>query len=139
MKSTRRSSRGLFLSCLISQGVWVVSAILILLVFCAIANSMEDPQAVLTPLSLCALYLSTFICGYTAVKISDEIIAGLVSGAINICVILLISALPLPGSDFSIGHSIMFLLLIIPSNMLGAFVGKKRKRKPKRLSKHKRP
>ena len=133
MKSNVGSSRGLFLSCLISQGVFVVSGITFLLIFCGIANSMESPESVIAPLSICALYLSSILCGLGAVKISgDGILSGLISGAMSACIVLILSALPLPTSGLSTGISILFTALIIPASVMGAFVGKKRKIKSKR-------
>ncbi|MBE6616383.1 MAG: TIGR04086 family membrane protein [Ruminococcaceae bacterium] len=140
MKGNVRSSRGLFLSCLMSQIVWFVSAVILLLLFCAISNSMSDPESVSMPLSLCALYLSAIIGGVGAVKLSgDGILSGLVSGFISAGIILLLSALPLPSSGLSTVNSIILLLLVIPASVIGSFIGKKRSKKIKHYSKRKRP
>ena len=140
MKGNVRSSRGLFLSCLMSQIVWFVSAVILLLLFCAISNSMSDPESVSMPLSLCALYLSAIIGGVGAVKLSgDGILSGLVSGVISAGIILLLSALPLPSSGLSTVNSIILLLLVIPASVIGSFIGKKRSKKIKHYSKRKHP
>lgn len=140
MKGNVKSSRGLFLSCLMSQIVCFVSAIILLLIFCSISNSMSDPESVSMPLSLCALYLSSIIGGVGAVKISgDGILSGLVSGVISAGIILLLSTLPLPPSGLSTIPSVILLLLVIPASVIGAFIGKKRNKKIKNYKKKKRP
>ena len=63
MKNRNKVSRGLFLSCLISQGFWAASSLILLLLFCAAALSMDDPDSVTKPLSLCSLYIGAVVGG----------------------------------------------------------------------------
>ena len=96
MKNHKQKSRGLFLSCVISQGFFFVSSIILLLIFCGIASSMDDPDSVITPLSLCALYIGAVIGGVSSVKLSDAgIVSGLVSGALSAVLLFALSAFPL--------------------------------------------
>ena len=133
MKNHKQKSRGLFLSCVISQGFFLVSSIILLLIFCGIASSMDDPDSVITPLSLCALYIGAVIGGVSVVKLSDAgIVSGLVSGALSAVLLFTLSAFPFPVSGFSITKSLILTLVIIPLSLAGAFIGKKRARKPKR-------
>ncbi len=133
MKNHNKTSRGLFLSCIISQGFWAASSLILLLIFCAIAHSMDDPDSVTVPLSLCSLYIGAVIGGMASIKLSDDgIISGIISGAISAVLLFALSALPLPDSGMSLANSAIFTLLVVPASVLGAFIGKKRSKKPRR-------
>lgn len=132
MKKRKQKSRGLFLSCAISQGFFLISSLVLLMIFCAIASSMDDPDSVITPLSLCALYIGAVLGGLAAIKLSEGgVIAGLVSGALSSVLIFALSAFPFPTSGFNIIKSLILTLVIVPLSLVGAFIGKKRTRKPK--------
>lgn len=120
------------LSCIMSQGVWLVSAVDLLLAFSAVAVSVEDPAPLMLPLSLCALYLSSLLGGCAAVRFSgDGILSGIVSGAFTVVLTIFLSLLPLPkcGVDFPL--SLIFELLTLPSAVIGAVIGKKKSKKSK--------
>ena len=119
--------RSILLSCVMSQGVWLLSALVLLLIFCAVAYSTADPDAITTPLSLCALYLSAVIGGISAVRFSgDGIVSGLISGIITALIVFALSCLPLPETDIRFSRAILLNLLVIPASALGSLVGHKR-------------
>ncbi|MBE6625739.1 MAG: TIGR04086 family membrane protein [Ruminococcaceae bacterium] len=136
MKIRKHKSRGLFLSCVLSQGIFLFSSLVLLLIFCAISSSMEDPDSITTPLSLCALYLGSLIGGFSASKLSDAgIISGLIAGVLSAVIIFAMSAFPLPSSGVTETKSLILTLIVVPISLSGAFIGKKRAKKPKRRNK----
>ncbi len=129
MKSSQKKERNLLSACLLSQAVWFISALVLLLVMCAVAYSTRDPDAITEPLSMCALYLSAVIGGVAAVKFSgDGIVSGLISGGITALFVVLLSCLPLPESGFDLTHSLIFTALVIPASALGALIGRRRRK-----------
>lgn len=89
--------RGFLVSCLLAQSVWLAVSVVLLLLFCAISVSAEDPARLITPLSLCALYLGSASAGIAAVKLSgDGILSGLVSGVISAILTLSLLVYSLP-------------------------------------------
>lgn len=131
MKQPNEKSRSILLSCALSQIAWLVSAVVLLLVFCAIAYSMADPDSVTQPLSLCALYLSAVIGGIAAVRLSgDGIASGAMSGLFTALLVFCLSALPLPDSAFAMPMSLVFIALIIPASILGSVLGHKKAKNP---------
>lgn len=134
MKHSAAGSRGIFLSCIMAQAVWVIAALILLPVMALIAYSTDDPDSVTRPLSLCALYLSAVIGGIAAVRVSgDGIASGALSGLITAGILLLVSAFPLPESGLEPNLGFLLLALVIPASVIGSVLGHKRpKRKPKR-------
>lgn len=119
--------RGILPSCVMSQGVWLLSALVLLLIFCAAAYSTADPDAITAPLSLCALYLSAVIGGIAAVRFSgDGIVSGLISGVITALLVFALSCLPLPETDIEFTRAILMNLLVIPASALGSLIGHRR-------------
>ncbi len=131
MKKSREAKRSLFLSSLQAQPVCFLSALLLLVVFCAAAYSTADPDRITFPLSLCALYLSSMIGGIAAVRFSgDGIVSGLLSGGMTAVLIWIISLLPLPASEAEFPETILYIIMVIPASGIGAVLGRKRKEKP---------
>jgi len=131
MKIPHDAKRSLFLSSVRAQAVWALSAVLLLLVFCAVACSTDDPDSILFPLSLCALYLSAFAGGIAAVRFSgDGIMSGLLSGLLTMGLLWLLALLPFPESGVDMPTSLLYTALVIPASAAGAAVGHKRKEKP---------
>lgn len=131
MKQLKENSRSILLSCALSQIAWLVSALILLLVFCGIAYSMADPDSVTVPLSLCALYMSAVIGGIAAVRLSgDGIVSGAISGLITALLVFCLSALPLPDSAFAMPMSLILTALIIPASILGSVIGHKKPKNP---------
>ena len=133
MKKHEKTSRSFLISCLLSQAVWLASILLLLLLFCAIAYSTADPDSIIRPLSLCALYLSSLIGGISAVRFSgDGIVSGCLSGIITTVIVFCISVLPLHDSGIEMPYSLIFLLLIIPASAAGSILGHRKEKKPKK-------
>jgi len=132
MKHSHETKRSILFSSVQAQGVWALSAVILLLIFCAAAYSMEDPDSVLFPLSLCALYMSSVVGGIAAVRLSgDGMISGLLSGIMTIILIVLLSLFPFPVFCENLSTSIGYLAMVLPASMIGAVLGHKRKEKPK--------
>ncbi len=132
MKNSHEIKRSLLLSSVQAQAVWLISAGILLLVFCAIAYSTANPDSVTLPLSLCALYLSAILGGIAAVRLSgDGIMSGLLTGIFSAGLLFLFSLLPLPvASSLEVPMSFLYNALIIPAAVIGAILGHKRKGKP---------
>ena len=123
------TERGIFLSCALSQVVWLLSGVILILIFCTAAYSTADPDAITYPLSLCALYLSAIIGGIAAVRFSgDGIISGLISGVITALIVFMLSCLPLPETNMEFTKALILNLLVIPASVLGSIIGHKRKK-----------
>ena len=121
------SPRSMLVSVLLSQIAWLASAMIFLLIFCAIAISTRDPDSIIAPLSLCALYLSAVIGGIFAVRLSgDGIVSGALSGVVTSAIVFLVSALPICDSSFTMPISLILLALIIPASVIGSILGHKR-------------
>ncbi len=128
------------ISALKSQIAVIAAGLILLLVFCAIASSMADPDSVIQPLSLCALFLSAFVGGFFAVRLSgDGLLSGVVSGIVTATLIFLLSVLPLPESGGQMSSTIISYLCIIASSCAGAVIGKRRTSKVKHPGAHKPP
>ena len=118
-------------SILLSQLVWLASAVILLCLFCALSLTLRDPDSIIMPLSLCALYLSAVAGGAAAVRFSgDGILSGTLSGLITAFLVFVISSLPLPGSSFSMPMSILFTALIVPASAVGSVLGHRRSKNP---------
>ncbi len=132
MKRAVEKKRSLLPSCLLAQIYWLVSALLLLLLFCCIANAMEDPDSILKPLGLCALYLSAVMSGIGAVRLSGAgPISGALSGLFTALLVFLLSAFPFPDGGFSSIQSLFLTLAVIPFSVLGAVLGQRKRKKPR--------
>jgi len=110
-----------------AQVAVAASGLILLLIFCAIANATQDPDSIIQPLSLCALFLSAFFGGIFAVRLSgDGLLSGALSGCVTVLLVLLFSLLPLPSFDGMGTPKIISLLCIIGSSVAGTLIGKKR-------------
>lgn len=131
MKKSHEGKRSIFLSALLAQAVWGMSSVILLLIFCTVACSTEDPERITGPLALCALYLSSMSGGIAAVRLSgDGLVSGILSGILTVLLVWCISLLPLPSAGYEVSQSLMGTFIIIPVSMLGAILGHKRTVKP---------
>ncbi len=129
-----RIARGAGLSLLFT----CLFSFLLLLTAAGISSAYTDPDALLFPLSLLILALSSILCGMTATRLSraEPLPTGLFSGVLWVLFTFLLSffvgdgvgALP---SVYSFALRIPQLLLVL----LGAFIAKRR---PRRISPHRR-
>jgi len=132
MRKSIENERGIFLPSLKAQIGWVISGISLLFIFCMIAYSTEDPCSMIKPLSLTALYLSSAIGGFCAMKLSGKLASGLISGIFTALFIFFLSVIPICKTGNDIGTSLILNSLIIPSSFLGAFIAKPRRASPKK-------
>ncbi len=124
----KKKETSLVISCLISQIYWIAAALVLLLVICAVAVSLENPDKIVTPLTLAALYLSAVISGIAAVKKSgDGIASGALSGTFTAIILMILSFLPFPSSGFDTTTSLLCSLLVIPAAVLGAVLGHRKR------------
>lgn len=123
-------TKPMWLSCLLSQAVWAAGLVILLLISCAAANSSENPDSMIRPLSLACLYLSALISGFAAVRFSgDGILSGMLSGTVTALLMLLLSCLPLPESGAAFPMNLLLTAAVIPSSCAGALIGRKRNRR----------
>lgn len=133
MKKTSESERGIFLPSFKSQIAWIVSGVVLLVIFCAVAYSTEDPDAMMKPLALTALYLSAAIGGVFAARLSGgRMICGLLSGGFTALIVFALSVIPIFDSGITIGEGLIMNALIIPASFIGSFIGTPRSKKPKK-------
>lgn len=130
-------TKPMWLSCLLSQAVWAACLVILLLISCAAANSSENPDSMIRPLSLACLYLSALISGFAAVRFSgDGILSGILSGTVTALLMLLLSCLPLPESGAAFPMNLLLTAAVIPSSCAGALIGRKRNRRKSPLKKN---
>ena len=130
-------TKPMWLSCLLSQAVWAAGLVILLLISCAAANSSENPDSMIRPLSLACLYLSALISGFAAVRFSgDGILSGMLSGTVTALLMLLISCHPLPESGAAFPMNLLLTAAVIPSSCAGALIGRKRNRRKSPLKKN---
>jgi len=104
-----------------------ISGIVLLLCFCGIAYSMDDPDSVIKPLSLCALFLSAFCGGFSAVRLSgDGVVSGICAGIVTVALFFLLSLLPVwdPGDEWN--TRLLTAGCAVASSAAGAIIGKRR-------------
>ena len=126
----------IFLSALKASLIAFTTSFLLALVLSAITVKASDPTALLTPLSLVALYLSSFVGGFFSVrdKSDSAITYGAASGALFMLLYKIFALfLPTEASDerkFFV--SALLHILIILFSCLGAYAALKMKKSKKR-------
>ncbi len=111
-----------------AQLVFLVTGMVLVLLFCAIALRLTDTSSVTVPLSLLALALASIAGGVGAVRMSgDGLLSGFLSGGITMGLVWALSLLPLPGASLETGDRVLFYCLMPVLSLCGAVVGKKRK------------
>ncbi len=121
----------------------LISAAVLLLIFSGIAYSTADPDSLVVPLSIAALYISAGVCGLVGAKLSDGgILNGLISGIAFLAVILLLSFIPNENGYIGGWLSVLLHALIPVAGAVGGFIGTRRssgaKNARKRMKKQRR-
>lgn len=122
----------------VSFGVIMSVALLLslLLVFSALALTLEKPHVILTPLAFFSIYTSAFFGGFLSAKRSkgrDSLLCGIICGIISaILLSLLFGIISLALNTESAPISWLYRALIIPASILGALIGAKSKPRKKR-------
>ena len=116
----------------------IVSSILLISIFCAIAISSANPNAFIFPCALASLLISCYIGGFVCAKktLDSPLMCGVTCGAVNL-IFMLLSALCLTGtssSQYSFFEGAALHIIAVLFTILGAFTGnsQKIKRKAKR-------
>ncbi len=106
---------------------------------CAVAYASPNPDALLSPLALAALYLSAFCAGAISARIngSSSLLCGIFSGGLFMLAYMLVSLFFPAELSAKYGFFVSFLFhsLIILMSILGGYAGQKRAKKshkPKR-------
>ena len=124
MTKPRKKERSILLSCLLAQVWWIASAAVLLLILCAVISPLDDPDKVVKPLCMAALYISALIGGIAAVRISgDGIASGALSGVFTAIIVMMLAFVPFPESGFDALTSVLCALLVIPASVLGSILG----------------
>ena len=111
-----------------AQLTMAISGVILLLCFCGIAYSMDDPDSVTKPLSLCALFLSALCGGFSAVRLSgDGLVSGVCSGAFTALIVFVLSVLPVSDSGMELADTLIMYLCIVAAAVVGSVIGKRRK------------
>ncbi len=133
MKKTNENERGIFFCALKAQIAWVISSVALLLIFCAVAFATSDPNSIIKPLSLTALYISAAVGGICAARLSGgSLLSGFISGIITALAVFLLSLIPIYKSGMNTGNALILNAFIIPAAAIGAFVGKPRAKNSKK-------
>ena len=133
LRKTAEKTTALQIACAYALLFALAAAILFLFAATAVSYAQADPGGAAAPAALCALYLSAVVCGIVAARKSEKpLLAGVIAGGIYLGLITLISFLPLGEvrCNFSVWEAILTHLGIPAAAMLGAFLGKKRVKRP---------
>jgi putative membrane protein (TIGR04086 family) len=118
----------------------MISAILLLFAATAICYATADPCALIMPLGLAALYLSSFIAGFAALRRNGSmaLACGSLSGLCLLLVFLCLSLLLRSHITDTLSPTLSLLLraIMIPSSVIGGYLGLSRK-SPKKRHAHK--
>ena len=126
----------IFLSPLKASLIAFATSLILALVLSAVTLKASDPTALITPLSLAALYLSSFVGGFFSLRDKGDsvIICGTASGVLFMLLYKLCALfLPTEVSDerkFFV--SALLHILIILFSCLGAYAAMKMKKRKKR-------
>lgn len=111
-----------------AQLVTIISGFVLMLCFCGVAYSLEDPDSVTKPLSLCALLLSALCGGFSAARRSGEsFLPGLCSGAGTVALIFLFSLFSTVESGLERKEILTLYLCVVGCALCGSVIGKRRK------------
>ena len=126
----------IFLSAAKASLIALATSFLLTLILSAVTVKLSDPTALLTPLSLAALYLSAFVGGFFSLRDKGDspLTLGASAGVLFMILQKLVS-LFLPselGSNHKFLTSALLHILIILFSCLGAYAALKMKKSKKR-------
>ena len=131
MKESNNSVNTVLTALIKSIAVSVICAAVLILVFTLAAFSADDPDALVKPLSLIALYISAAVGGFSCIKFCDNgILSGVIAGAALALLVFILSFIPAgtPSGRSTAVTALMYLALI-PAGTAGAFLGRKKAKK----------
>lgn len=133
----RDGTRPVFVNSLKGLAAGIVSAILILLVMCAVAMKTPDPAALARPLSFASLLFSALIAGFVSAKLSSGgALCGVICGAMYLAFVFAVSLFVRGGGQTNLFVSLALRLAAFPATVLGAIIGDRKEKKPKRRKRH---
>ena len=117
----------------------MICAAISLLIGGAICYCAPDPNKYIIPVGIVAIYLSAAIGGFVACRLQggDALLCGGVCGALLMLTFLFFTLFfENDGKDaFSTGISLILRAMVIAVSILGAFIGSRQKRTPRRRRK----
>lgn len=130
-KTVTRGKKSLVLKYVKAFAVSVLITAVLLVVSCFFLNKMKDPDKSAETISLCVLFVSSFICGSLSARMTGSgVIAGAVSGAALTLILTLISVSFFP-KNYEIGKSLVLHAAVIALAVLGSLVFRKKRNKRK--------
>ncbi len=134
--TSEKSISFLLKNSLLGCGIALLSAAALLFVSSAICYMSKDPHSLVFPLGLLTLYLSALIGGIAAVRLnkSDAFICGSVCGGLLALFFLFLTVF-FPDADsskFPLPVVLVLRILTVFFCILGAWLGMKRKIRPRR-------
>ena len=134
--STDTGIGNLVQSALFGALIGLLCATLLLFAATAICYATTDPASLTTPTALAALYLSSLIAGFAALRRhrSMALACGSLCGAFLMLFFLVVSLImkQQPKEGFSLGISLLIRGLMIPVSAIGGYLGLPRKTQKKR-------
>ena len=132
----RSAPASLFQSALFGSLCGLITSVLLLFAVTIICYRVADPEPLMQPLSLGALYLSCLVSGFAAIK--RQRAAALLCGGLaglGLLVFFLILSIFLrqaQESDLTLAHSLMIRFFMLPVACIGGFLGlgKPKRRRP---------
>ena len=127
----------LFVSSLKSALLALAISFLLAALLCGAAALSADPMTLIFPMSMAALYISSFLSGFFCMRKMGEgaLLSGLFSGGLfmlmNMFITLFFKAEMSASHPFAI--SLLLHSLIIVFSILGAFAGRHRSSKKRRI------
>lgn len=138
MKESPSASK-LVITVLISAGIAIVSAVLLLLAFAALSVSAEDPLSLVKPLSLVALGLASVVCGVASSCLNRRselpcYLLGSISGAVLVVILFSLSFVSIEsGTPMSGTLKASVYGGVVVLSLLGALLARPRGRKHARV------
>ncbi len=106
-----------------------VFGVLLILILCAVIYRSSDPDKLIIPVSLAALYLTAVFGGFIITMINRKaaLICGAISGGLLLVATFLLSfaTAPFPYEAYSGTTGVMLRFAIIPASLFGAYLASK--------------
>ena len=128
---TQNSFSQIFISAFWGTAIGVICALILSVVGTFLCYSSNDPDAIITPVAFAALYLSSMIAGFAAVRKnrSAALLCGGLSGTLMMLLFLFCSIFLNDSelSSFKFPLSLLLRSFMIAAAILGGYIGLGRK------------
>lgn len=103
------------INCMKSTLAALIVSFALLLIFCAGAYRMADPEQSLAIMAYITLYIGGALCGLLSARLEKErgLIVGAVSGTIYSSILLILSSIIERGKGLNTGFALLMLLSVI--------------------------